>query len=133
MAVCTLAIPPDTEHVRVARLVATAAARRTGLPEQQIDDVRLAVGEAVARAVMRQQRADEHAPVSVRIVDDEPRFVVEVSDTADGAGPDDTPLALDVISGLVPSVQVREDLGAGQVIRMEWAPDATEGESPYVP
>jgi anti-sigma regulatory factor (Ser/Thr protein kinase) len=70
MAVCTLSIPPDTEQVRVARLVACAAARRTGLIEAQIDDVRLAVGEAVGRAVVRQQREDAPEPVSVRMIDD---------------------------------------------------------------
>lgn len=121
MAVCTLAIPPDTEQVRVARLVATAAARRTGLPESWIDDVRLAVGEAVGRAVVRQQRAGTQSPVHVRLIDEEPGFAVEVADTAAGIGADDSPLALDLITGLVPTVRLSDQAGAGQVIRMEWA------------
>jgi serine/threonine-protein kinase RsbW len=129
MAVCTLSIPPDTEQVRVARLVACAAARRTGLIEAQIDDVRLAVGEAVGRAVVRQQREDAPDPVSVRMIDDAAGFVVEVSDTA-AAGPDESPLAMALITGLVPLVQVYEDDTAGQVVRMQWAADADVGQQP---
>jgi len=53
----TLRIPPSVEHVRSARLVAAAAARRAGLGEDLVDDVRLAVGEAVTRAVHRCERA----------------------------------------------------------------------------
>lgn len=119
MAVCSLAIPPDTEQVRVARLVATAAARRVGMPESQIDDVRLAVGEAVARAVVRQQRAGDRGPVSVRLIDDVPDFVVEVADSATGVGADDSPLAMDLITGLVALVDVQE-ASDGQVLRMQW-------------
>jgi serine/threonine-protein kinase RsbW len=121
MAVCTLAIPPDTEQVRVARLVATAAARRTGLAEPQIDDVRLAVGEAVGRAVVRQQRAGDLSPVRIRMVDEYPGFVVEVVDTAAGVGPDESPLALAVITGLVPTVDLDEQADRGQVVRMQWS------------
>ncbi|HNE88314.1 MAG: ATP-binding protein [Candidatus Nanopelagicales bacterium] len=123
MAVCTLAIPPDTEQVRVARLVATAAARRTGLPESWIDDVRLAVGEAVGRAVVRQQRAGTLSPVHVRLIDEDAGFAIEVADTAAGIGADDSTLALDLITGLVPSVHLVDQAGAGQVIRMEWSGD----------
>lgn len=130
MAVCTLSIPPDTEQVRVARLVACAAARRSGLPEPQIDDVRLAVGEAVGRAVVRQQRAGRPDPVSVRLIDDERRFVVEVGDTA-AIGPDDSPLAMDLITGLVPLVELDDGVDSGQVVRMQWtseSPDATAAQ-----
>ena len=38
-------------HVRTARLVAAAVARRCGLDEAVLDEVRLAVGEACSRAV----------------------------------------------------------------------------------
>jgi len=128
MPVSTLAIPPDTEQVRVARLVATAAARRMGLAEQQIDDVRLAVGEAVGRAVVRQQRAGVPRPVQIRMVDDYPGFVIEVVDTAAGVGPDESPLALAVITGLVPTVDLDEDAHRGQVVRMQWvAEDPDDG------
>ena len=69
-------------HVRTARLVATAVARRAGLDEAVLDELRLAVGEACSRAVELHR---QHCPaelVGVRIVDDEDRLVVEVADCA---------------------------------------------------
>ena len=41
------------EHVRTARLVAVAVARRAGMDEVRLDEIRLAVGEMCARAVRR--------------------------------------------------------------------------------
>ena len=41
----------DAAHVRTARLIAAAMARRSGVGEDVLDEVRLAVGEACARAV----------------------------------------------------------------------------------
>ena len=38
-------------HVRTARLVALAVARRVGVSDDLLDEVRLAVGEACSRAV----------------------------------------------------------------------------------
>src|SRR5205823_5876171 len=67
-------------HVRTARLVAAAVARRAGVDEAILDEVRLAVGEACARAVGLHQ---EHAPseaVEVRLEDEPEWFVVTVVD-----------------------------------------------------
>ena len=41
------------EHVRTARLVAVTVARRAGIDEVRVEEVRLAVGEMCARAVRR--------------------------------------------------------------------------------
>jgi hypothetical protein len=46
-----LGVTPDPSHVRVVRLVTVSLARLTGLPEEGLDDVRLATSEAVGRAV----------------------------------------------------------------------------------
>lgn len=46
-----LGVAPDPSHVRVVRLVTVSLARLTGLPEEGLDDVRLATSEAVGRAV----------------------------------------------------------------------------------
>ena len=51
MAVVELLLPALPAHVRTARLVVVAAARRAGLADELVDEVRLAVGEACARAV----------------------------------------------------------------------------------
>src|SRR5262249_15667061 len=59
MATVEMSFTPLPAHVRTARLVATAVARRSGVDEALLDEVRLAVGEACSRAVEAHQ---EHCP-----------------------------------------------------------------------
>ena len=59
MATVEVTFTPRPAHVRTARLVATAVARRSGVDEALLDEVRLAVGEACSRAVEAHQR---HCP-----------------------------------------------------------------------
>ena len=61
-------------HVRTARLVAAAVARRCGLDEAVLDEVRLAVGEACSRAVDLHRRFCPDRPVMVTLVDDDSTF-----------------------------------------------------------
>ena len=49
MATVRLAFSPAPEYVRTARLVGVAVARRAGVAEELLEDVRLAIGEACAR------------------------------------------------------------------------------------
>ena len=75
-------------HVRTARLVAAAVARRSGVDEAVLDEVRLAVGEACSRAVHLHRRHCPDRPVTVTLVDDPQVFRVVVADEApndDGA------------------------------------------------
>ena len=68
------------EHVRTARLLAAALARRAGIEEGLIDEVKLAVGEACARAVGIHQSHAGAEDVLVEITDDDKTFVVTVRD-----------------------------------------------------
>jgi serine/threonine-protein kinase RsbW len=138
-------------HVRTARLVAVSLARRAGIDEEVLDEVRLAVGEAATRAVGRHRVACPAEPVLVRLTDGDGSFVAEVVDSATEAAPasigptedreaadlaavvastdDDFPPGVDlaVISGLVDDVTV-ESTAAGSVVRMSWpvgVPNAT--------
>jgi serine/threonine-protein kinase RsbW len=86
MATVEVSFTPLPAHVRTARLVATAVARRGGVPESLLDEVRLAVGEACSRAVEEHQRHCPGVPVHIRLVRDEQRFEVTVTDAA-GTGP----------------------------------------------
>lgn len=47
----TLTIPADTAHVAMARSVAAAMAARADLPLDQLEDLRLAVDEALTQAI----------------------------------------------------------------------------------
>ncbi|MFD0854548.1 ATP-binding protein, partial [Actinomadura adrarensis] len=49
MATVELSFSALPVHVRTARLIVTAVARRSGVAEALLDEVRLAVGEACSR------------------------------------------------------------------------------------
>lgn len=129
-------------HVRTARLVAAAVARRAGVEEAVLDEVRLAVGEACSRAVDLHRTECPDAPVRVALIDDPGAFHVEVTDQApstadephdvlaalgdvagdvDGLNGESLPsgVGIAVISGLVDNVIVLPS-GSGTSVRMSW-------------
>ena len=86
MATVEVTFTPLPAHVRTARLVATAVARRSGVDEALLDEVRLAVGEACSRAVEAHRRHCPAEPVKIEMTDQGERFVVVVSDQAPTPG-----------------------------------------------
>ena len=86
MATVEVTFTPLPAHVRTARLVATAVARRSGVDEALLDEVRLAVGEACSRAVEAHRRHCPGEPVKIEMTDQGERFVVVVSDQAPTPG-----------------------------------------------
>lgn len=68
--------------------MAAAVARRAGLGEDCLDEVRLAVGEACLRAVELHRKNCPHEPVVVLITDTLDRFEISVRDSG---GRDDPP------------------------------------------
>jgi anti-sigma regulatory factor (Ser/Thr protein kinase) len=82
MATVEMSFTPLPAHVRTARLVATAVARRSGVDEALLDEVRLAVGEACSRAVEAHQEHCPGEPVRVALTGSDGRFEVIVTDTA---------------------------------------------------
>ncbi|MCT2589919.1 ATP-binding protein [Streptomyces sp. N2-109] len=137
MATVELRFSALPEHVRTARLVAAAVARRAGVDEAVLDEVRLAVGEACTRAVGLHMSNGVDSPVRVALIEDEKKFSIEVGDEAPaaagtlvrGAGDEapgrpsddeaDGEMGLAVISGLVDDVEITADEKGG-VIRMSW-------------
>jgi serine/threonine-protein kinase RsbW len=94
MATVEMTFTPLAAHVRTARLVATAVARRSGVAEALLDEVRLAVGEACSRAVEVHQEYCPAEPVRVALTGSGERFEVVVTNTAgrgDGAEGQDWP------------------------------------------
>ena len=77
---------PLPAHVRTARLVATTVARRSGVTEALLDEVRLAVGEACSHAVGIHQAYCPQEPVRVELTGSDGRFEVVVTNTAASAG-----------------------------------------------
>lgn len=81
MPTVEVSFTPLPAHVRTARLVATAVARRSGVDEALLDEVRLAVGEACSRAVEAHRLYCPAEPVRIALTDSAGRFEVEVTDT----------------------------------------------------
>ncbi|MGW6913409.1 ATP-binding protein [Kitasatospora sp. NPDC054939] len=130
MATVELRFSALPEHVRTARLVAAAVARRAGVDESVLDEVRLAVGEACSRAVGLHQRGGITGAVRVALTDQEKRFLIEVEDeagpvvvpssgSAEGGDPEEDTLGLAVITGLVEDLEVTNG-SVGGLIRMSW-------------
>ncbi len=134
MATVELRFSALPEHVRTARLVAAAVARRAGVDEAVLDEVRLAVGEACSRAVGLHQTGGITAPVKVLLIEEEKQFSIEVGDEAPHAVPGDKgagaggdadldseedDMGLAVISGLVDDLEVTSRENGG-LIRMSW-------------
>ncbi|GAB3234885.1 hypothetical protein GCM10027586_15320 [Kineococcus gypseus] len=91
-----LRFTPLAEHVRTARLVAVSVARRAGFGEDQLDEIRIAIGEACARAVSAAEAAAGRAGlVDMRLRDDEDRLDVTVL----GCGEDGAPLLPEEATG----------------------------------
>ncbi|SED08729.1 ATP-binding protein [Streptomyces sp. TLI_105] len=143
MATVELRFSAQPEHVRTARLVAAAVARRAGVDDAVLDEVRLAVGEACSRAVGLHRSNDVTTPIRVVLTEEEKSFSIEVGDEVPGAGVaaadaagvpgartaapaegfDDADgedeMGLAVIRGLVDDVEVSAGEDGG-TIRMRW-------------
>ncbi|MER7045549.1 ATP-binding protein [Streptomyces jumonjinensis] len=137
MATVELRFSAQPEHVRTARLVAAAVARRAGVDEAVLDEVRLAVGEACSRAVGLHRSHGITAPVRVVLTDEDKTFSIEVGDEVPAPGSDgsraasgsggaadedadgEDEMGLAVISGLVDDMEV-SSTDEGGVIRMSW-------------
>lgn len=74
-----LSFVPDPAYVRTVRLVAAAVARRAGVPDDILDEVRLAIGEACTRAVALHRRLGIDDKISISMTDGG-RFTVRVTD-----------------------------------------------------
>jgi serine/threonine-protein kinase RsbW len=142
-------------HVRTARLVALAVARRTGVAEELLDEVRLAVGEACSRAVGVHARHAPTVPISMQLSDDDDCFTVEVVDVGPTEAEADSDFgsldaaalsaALDsddvvdgvpagfglaVIGGLVEQVNISSNQ-SGTRVTMAWPVDKVSSPDPH--
>ncbi|MFB9237022.1 ATP-binding protein [Plantactinospora siamensis] len=140
MSTVRLSFSPAPVHVRTARLVGVAVARRAGVAEELLDEVRLAIGEACTRAVAL-HRQYELADLVLMEMADQGSYTVRVIDRAPieaGLGlaalpPDEladesltdealtTGVGFALLAGFVEDLQVRPvDEGIGTEVRMVW-------------
>src|SRR3954464_2011160 len=97
MAYVELTLSPLPAHVRTARLVVVAAARRAGLDDALVDELRLALGEACSRAVGLHAKHAPTAAVVVTVSDDASGLTITVTDQGPAAEPTSGDLARDML------------------------------------
>jgi anti-sigma regulatory factor (Ser/Thr protein kinase) len=54
-----LHLPPDVAYVGLARLIVCAAARQAGMTEERVEDLRIAVSEGTANAMIAHRSAQD--------------------------------------------------------------------------
>jgi serine/threonine-protein kinase RsbW len=128
VALVELSFPARAVHVRTARQVAVALARRAELAEDVLEEIRLAVAEAcgLALSVLRNRSRDE--PVAVDF-DDSNGFTVEVRvdaplPTAAGSA------ALEVVAQAADNDSAELPAGAAIAVLAELAPVLDAKTSP---
>jgi anti-sigma regulatory factor (Ser/Thr protein kinase) len=141
MAHVELTLSALPAHVRTARLVVVAAARRAGIEDSLVDELRLAVGEACSRAVGLHRSHAPGTPVRVVVADDPTGLTITVTDAGPAAEPTaavdlaedmlesaanddvddvvDPDVSLAVLSGLVDDCEVEATEG-GTTVTMRW-------------
>ena len=110
-ATVRLAFPPEPRLLGTVRLVVGIVARKAGMGEEGIEDLKVAVSETCAVAVGDLSRAGRLDPIEIDLVESADRFGIEVRDrapppTTDSGDPadgeiDDRELGLALIGALV--------------------------------
>lgn len=80
MAVVRLEIPPRSPYVGVVRLAISSLARSAGLDEEKVDDIKIAVSEACANAVLNNEETNSDDPVSITWEDGDGFVRIAVAD-----------------------------------------------------
>ena len=121
MALVELSFPARPAHVRTARQVAVSLARRGGLTEDLLDEIRLAVAEACGLTLSVLQRTRQEGPVAVDF-DDSDGFAVEIRAGASLPSATGT-TALDVLAEAAAGGDTEElPAGAALAVLAEVAP-----------
>jgi anti-sigma regulatory factor (Ser/Thr protein kinase) len=84
-ATVRLAFPPEPRLLGTVRLVVGVVARKAGMDEEGIEDLKVAVSETCAVAVGDLSRAGRRDPIEVDLVEAADRFGIEVRDRAPAA------------------------------------------------
>ena len=110
-ATVRLAFPPEPRLLGTVRLIVGIVARKAGMGEEGIEDLKVAVSETCAVAVGDLTRAGRLDPIEIDLVESADRFGIEVRDRAPApataaGGPgdgevDDRELGLALIGALV--------------------------------
>jgi anti-sigma regulatory factor (Ser/Thr protein kinase) len=118
-----LAFPPEPRLLGTVRLVTSIVARKAGMDEEAIEDLKVAVSEACAVAVGDLNRAGRPDLVELDLIEDADRVGIEVRDRAPPANRsagsaadgelDDRQLGLALVGALVDDLRIAALEGGG--------------------
>ncbi|CAM3327451.1 ATP-binding protein [Rhodothermus bifroesti] len=110
-ALYTLRIPSSTRYLETVRRFVEQHARKAGLPETVINELKLAVDEACTNIIKHAYKGRTDQPIDVAVLIEPERFVVRLRDQGD---------AFDVTHYREPDLQalIRRRQGGGLGIRL---------------
>jgi anti-sigma regulatory factor (Ser/Thr protein kinase) len=82
MVTVELQIPARSPYVGVVRLALSSLARTAGVDEEALDDLKIAVSEACANAVLASEEAGSEESIGICWTEEEQRLIVDISDPA---------------------------------------------------
>lgn len=80
MTTVELEIPSKTFYVGVARLAVSTIARSSGIEEERVEDLKIAVSEACANAVLSNEQTGSTEPVGIAVAVTDDLFEIEIAD-----------------------------------------------------
>ncbi len=85
-------IPPRTEYLAMVRgFVSEVVAREAGVDAQRLEDLRVAVSEAVTNSIAAHARRRIEDPIRIRCVPSPGRVEIQVHDRGEGFDPSHVP------------------------------------------
>jgi serine/threonine-protein kinase RsbW len=131
-----LLLPPDTQLVGLARLVVVASARRAGMDEERVEDLRIAVSEATTNSMRAHAALNSGDRIKLGFgLNERGEFQVTIADTGPGFEPGDPDelaardwseeggLGVTLIRGLTDEVEFVRDDGMHVHLRFAMALD----------
>lgn len=122
-----ISLPSKPEYVSVARLTASVIANKMGFNIEDIEDIKVAVGEACNNAILHGNKNMENFDIDFIIEADS--FIIDIKDkgsgfdidkcpTPDLCNPKESGLGIFIIKSLMDEVKLKSSLGKGTGIRM---------------
>jgi serine/threonine-protein kinase RsbW len=122
-----MSLPNKPEYVSVARLTASVVANNMGFDIEDIEDIKVAVGEACNNSVIH---GNKSSIINLSFIIDNSNFIVEVTDDGKGFefGEYEQPdlddyqgkgLGIFIMESLMDTVEIDTTLGNGTKIRLK--------------
>jgi serine/threonine-protein kinase RsbW len=123
----SITLPSKSEYVSIARLTASVIANNIGFDIEEIEDIKVAVGEACNNAVIHGNDLDSKFNIEFKILSD--KFTVEVSDNGKGfeiteysepdlMNPKENGLGIFIMKSLMDEVEIKSLVDTGTSIIM---------------